>query len=70
MEATMHDTIPNLVSIVKNATSDTMADKAISDAYPKLSTKSASNIRQDVQDFIEESMTESMLSYYLAEHGI
>lgn len=66
----MHNTIPTLVNIVKNAESEAAADATIADQFQKLSKRAAKNVRQDVQDYIEDKMTESQLSYHLAEFGI
>lgn len=46
------------------------ADALISEQYPKLSTKAASGLRKDVQDFIDGKMPESMLKHYISENGI
>ena len=69
-KSTKHDSITDLVKIVKNAETEVEADKRIADLYDHLSTRSASLIRMDLQDFIDGQMTESHLSYSLVEFGI
>lgn len=65
----MEKIIVTLRKIVSSAPA-TEADKAIAEAFPKISTTSASRVRKDVQDFLNGEMSESELRYYLADYGL
>lgn len=65
----METIIKQLKALVETTDAATV-DKTIADAFPKLSVKSAANVRKDVQDFIDGKMSESELSYYLNDYGL
>lgn len=65
----MENIIKQLKALVSSSDAAT-ADNAISEAFPKLSTKAASNVRKDVQDYIDGSMSESELTHYLNQAGV
>lgn len=65
----MEKTIKTLRSLVSSAPAS-QADQNIAEHFPQLSVKAASNVRKDVQDFINGKTTESELTHWLSVAGL
>lgn len=65
----MKKVIAELLVIVKNAKNEKAAAQSISHVLKKVSPTSALNIVRDVQDFIDEKITETELSLFLKQSG-